>query len=261
MKMTKLTAAAAGLLVAASLAFTSCDGLGKDDFFGLWQSSYVVDAENVSVEDGSGTIQTGYAGAGKEGSSVEIAMYFDGTSEKLINANQKFYQFKTRTQNDVLESSTFWIGTYKLKGNSNYTNGTLILTYRLGWSSVTEAQANALGKAYLCSTAEDAKAALEDAGTDVFASVPDVQDNQTVLDYLATLGSPTVYSDTQDVETFDFELGGQSFFKGYTTMKATAKNNCSWEVWYREFELQNTLADIVKGMLDGADGSSASEAN
>lgn len=37
MKMTKLAAVAAGLIVAASLAFTSCDGLGKDDFFGTFR--------------------------------------------------------------------------------------------------------------------------------------------------------------------------------------------------------------------------------
>lgn len=260
MKMTKLTAAAAGLLVAASLAFTSCDGLGKDDFFGLWQSSYDV-TETTVLKSGDSAAAEDWSGEDKIGSSCKIAMYFDGTTEKLINAKQKFYQYKTRTENDVVKSSTFWIGAYDLDDNSNYTNGTLILTYRLGWSSVTEAQANALGKAYLCSTAEDAKAALEDAGTDVFASVPEVQDNQTVLDYLATLGSPTVYNETDDVEYFDFELGDPSFLKGYTTMKATAKKDCTWEVKERKFELQNTLADIVKGMLDGADGSSASEAN
>ncbi len=262
MKMTKLTAAAAGLLVAASLAFTSCDGLGKDDFFGLWKSSYVVTADNVLDDTTAGQASSTEART-KIGSTCDVVMYFDGTTEKLIsNAKQKFYQFKTRINKEgKLEASTFWLGNYNLEGNANFTHGTLSLDYRVGWKEVTEAQANALGQAWLCSTAAEAHDVLKnakDGGSDAFTSIPEVKDDQTLINYLATVNSPYyVYSEGDDEELFDFELGGQSFLKGYTTMKATAKKNCSWEVKERNFELQSTLADLVKEMLKGADASMA----
>ncbi len=259
MKMTKLTAAAAGLLVAASLAFTSCDGLGKDDFFGLWKSSYEVTEDNV-LEDTTVGQQDNNASA-KIGSTCDVVMYFDGTTEKFIGSKQKFYQFKTRTNKEgKLEASTFWLGNYGLEGNTNFTHGTLALDYRVGWDQVTEAQANALGQAWLCSTAAEAYDVLKnakDGGSDAFKSIPEVKDAQTLIDYLATVNSYKTYEEGGDKELFGFELGGQSFLKGYTTMKATAKENCSWEVKERNFELQSTLADLVKEMLNGADASMA----
>lgn len=255
MKMTKLTAAAAGLLVAASLAFTSCGGLGKDDFYGLWQSSYEVTDENLLSKNTE--VGNGDDNDSKLGSSVEIAMYFDGSSEKLINSTQKFYQFKTRTDKaGNLASSTFWIGNYKPSDNSNYTNGTLELDYRVGWGTsvkVTEEEANALGKAWLCSSAEDAYEVLKDT----FTTISEPADDQELLDYLATVGSPSTYAEGYDLEKFDFELGDPSFLKGYQSLTATAKENCSWEVKSRTFSLQNTLSDLVKEMLDSADDSSA----
>lgn len=253
MKMTKLAAVAAGLIVAASLAFTSCDGLGKDDFFGTWEANYEVTNDNVAKGSGDGTQENK---SSLVGSTVDITMYFDGTSEKLINAAQKFYQYKVRSKDGAVKAHTFWLGTYELKDNSNYTKGTLILAYRLGFDSVSEEQANALGQAWLCSTAADAYEAIKD----VYTSAPTPSDEQTVLAYLSGL-SDHQYDEDGDVEKFDFELGGQDFIKGYTTMKATAKENCSWEVSSRSFNLKGTtsvLSEILNA-IEGSDEAGESE--
>ncbi len=254
MKMTKLAAVAAGLIVAASLAFTSCDGLGKDDFFGLWEANYEVTDDNVAKGSGDGTQAD--KSSFKE-STVDITMYFDGTSEKLINAAQKFYQYKLRyTKAGALAAHTFWLGTYELKDNSNYTKGTLILAYRLGFDDVSEKQADALGQAWLCSTAADAYAAVKD-----FYTVDEPDDTQDVIDFLSTIATHT-YTADGDVEKFDFELGGQDFIKGYTTMKATAKENCSWEVTSRSFNLQGTsnlLSNILNAVNGDGESTGASE--
>lgn len=246
MKMTKLAAVAAGLIVAASLAFTSCDGLGKDDFFGTWESNYTVTNDNVAKgsDDGTQADKSAFVG-----SKVDITMYFDGTSEKLINANQKFYQYKIRKEDDVIKAHTFWVGTYKLEDNTNYTKGTLTLAYRLGFDNVSEDQANALGQAWLCSTAADAYEAVK--GVYTSASEPAAQ--QDVIDYLSTIADHT-YTADGDVEQFEFELGGQDFIKGYTTMKATAKDNCSWEVTSRSFNLKGTTS-VLSEILNAIEGS------
>jgi hypothetical protein len=254
MKMTKLAAVAAGLIVAASLAFTSCDGLGKDDFFGTWYSNYTVTNDNVAKGSGDGTQADKSAFVG---STVDITMYFDGTSEKLIDADQNFYQYKLRHDEDgELAARTFWLGTYDLKDNSNFTKGTLILTYRLGFDNVTEDQADALGKAWLCSTAADAYAAVKD-----FYEVDEPAAEQEVIDFLSSFATHTETA-TSDIEKFDFELGGQDFIKGYTTMKATAQDNCSWEVTSRSFTLQGTsnlLSEILDKVNGNGDSAGASE--
>lgn len=254
MKMTKLAAVAAGLIVAASLAFTSCDGLGKDDFFGIWEANYEVTNDNVAKGSNDGTTKDMSEVDGIVGSTVDITMYFDGTSEKLINAAQKFYQYKLRyTKAGTLAAHTFYLGTYKLEDNANYTKGTLILAYRLGFNDVSEAQADALGQAWLCSTATEAYEAIKDAYSSATAPT---DESQSVLDYLSEL-SDVQYTDAEgdnpDVEKFDFELGDQDFIKGYQSMTATAKENCSWEVTSRSFTLKGTtnlLSEILK-TLDG----------
>lgn len=246
MKMTKLAAVAAGLIVAASLAFTSCDGLGKDDFFGTWEANYTVTEDNVAKGSDDGTQEDK---SSLVGSTVDITMYFDGTSEKLVNANQKFYQYKIRKVDDVIKAHTFWVGSYGLKDNANYTKGTLILTYRLGFDNVSEDQANALGQAWLCSTAADAYEAVKD-----FYEVDEPSAEQEVIDFLSGIADHT-YEATEDVEKFDFELGGQDFIKGYTTMTATAKDNCSWEVTSRSFNLKGTTSVLseILNVIDGSD--------
>lgn len=245
MKMTKLAAVAAGLIVAASLAFTSCDGLGKDDFFGTWEANYEVTSDNVAKGADDGTQEDK---SSLVGSTVDITMYFDGTSEKLANAAQKFYQYKIRKVDDVIKAHTFWVGSYELKDNANYTKGTLILTYRLGFDNVSEDQANALGQAWLCSTAADAYEAVKD-----FYTVDEPSAEQEVIDFLSGIADHT-YDATEDVEKFDFELGGQNFIKGYTTMTATAKENCSWEVTSRSFNLKGTTS-VLSEILNAIEGS------
>lgn len=246
MKMTKLAAVAAGLIVAASLAFTSCDGLGKDDFFGTWEANYEVTSDNVAKGTDDGTQEDK---SSLVGSTVDITMYFDGTSEKLVNADQKFYQYKIRKVDDVIKAHTFWVGSYGLKDNANYTKGTLILTYRLGFNNVSEDQANALGQAWLCSTAADAYEAVKG----VYTTVSEPTAEQDVFDFLSGIADHT-YDATEDVEKFDFELGGQDFIKGYTTMTATAKENCSWEVTSRSFNLKGTTS-VLSEILNAIDGS------
>ena len=246
MKMTKLAAVAAGLIVAASLAFTSCDGLGKDDFFGTWEANYEVTSDNVAKGAGDGTQEDK---SSLVGSTVDITMYFDGTSEKLANAAQKFYQYKIRKVDGVIKAHTFWVGSYELKDNANYTKGTLILTYRLGFDNVSEDQANALGQAWLCSTAADAYEAVKD----VYTAVEEPSAEQDVIDFLSGIADYD-YDAEEDVEKFDFELGGQDFIKGYTTMTATAKENCSWEVTSRSFNLKGTTS-VLSEILNAIEGS------
>ncbi len=246
MKMTKLAAVAAGLIVAASLAFTSCDGLGKDDFFGTWEANYEVTSDNLLASSDSRSDGTDRSGS--IGSTVDITMYFDGTTEKLVNAAQKFYQYKLRSKDGEIKAHTFWVGSYELKDNANYTKGTLVLTYRLGFDNVSEDQANALGQAWLCSTAADAYEAVKDV-----YEVEEPSAEQEVIDFLSGIADHT-YDATEDVEKFDFELGGQDFIKGYTTMTATAKENCSWEVASRSFNLKGTTS-VLSEILNAIEGS------
>lgn len=253
MKMTKLAAVAAGLIVAASLAFTSCDGLGKDDFFGTWEANYEVTSANLLASSDSRSDGTDRSGS--IGSTVDITMYFDGTSEKVFNAGQKFYQYKVRSKDGAVKAHTFWLGTYDLKDNSNYTKGTLILTYRLGFDNVSEDQANALGQAWLCSTAADAYAAVKD-----FYTVDEPDDTQNVIAFLSGIATHTCDED-DDVEKFGFELDGQDFIKGYTKMTATAKENCSWEVASRSFNLKGTTSVLseILNKIEGSDEAGESE--
>jgi len=247
MKMTKLAAVAAGLIVAASLAFTSCDGLGKDDFFGTWEAKYDVTSDNLLQASDSRSDGTNRSGS--IGSTVDITMYFDGTTEKLINAAQKFYQYKLRSKDGEIKAHTFWVGTYELKDNANFTEGTLILTYRLGFDNVSEDQANALGNAWLCSTAADAYAAVKD-----YYTVAEPSAEQEVFDFLSGIATYTCDED-DDVEKFDFKLADQDFIKGYQSMTATAKENCSWEVASRSFTLKGTSSVLsqILNVIDGSD--------
>lgn len=262
MKLTKKTLGiACAALAAAVMTFTGCDGFGKDDFYGTWESHYKI----------PGT-KTDAAGAGwfrdQANCDVDLTMYFSGTSEDLLNKGAVFYQNKIRHAADdstKVAQTTFWYGTYKLANNSNYDKGDLILSYKYGFT---------LGSEQKLVLTEDkdvpvkekkgdvtyvlkkgtydadvlSKLALGKATTDYIVNKGDntktCDDPENAM-YIAYTGFKTAGLAVQskiesvpagdgktklvckDVERFTFELGDADFFKGYTSMTATEKD--SWD--------------------------------
>ena len=161
-----------------------------------------------------------------DGKNVQIFMFFDGTEGGVVNG-AKFWQYKIRyATNDAGDKTsvaqrTFYCGTYNLKDDGNYTEGELILTYLYGGNIVENKISDAI------------TAATSDNQEDVLTSLTNT----------TSYGTNEDLSDS-DIEKFTFSLGGQSLFTGYSTMDATAKENCSWDVTSRSFNLLSGSSEV-----------------
>ncbi len=229
----KLIAVAVAAAAIVSATFTSCEGFGKDDFFGTWCASYTVTPDNLAEG-------TGYTWSNvKNFPNVKVYMYFDGKSEDLVKSGgAKFYQYKIRyNDSGSVGMRSFWCGTYKLTDNSKYTEGKLHLDYLYGGHIV--------------------EGNLEGAIDAALSS-----NQSSVISYLKTSPAPTSNTSGTDLEIFDFSLGGASLFTGYREMSATARQNCTWEVLTRSFELQgsDSNVDYLLTSLSG-DGSATEHMN
>lgn len=256
MKLTKRTLGIACAVVAAAvMTFTGCDGFGKDDFYGTWESHYTIpDHNKTSGAEGWYSDQANC--------NVDLTMYFSGTSEDLINKGAVFYQDKIRYKSDGsgdVVKETFWYGTYKLEDNAAYDKGNLVLSYKFGFTLGTAGKleltadkevtvkekkgdvvyilksgtydANvlsqiALGNAttdYIVQKADD-KTTCSNPDNAMFIAYSGLKaEDREVRSELHSSGDKNLCS---DVERFTFELGDADFFRGYTTMTATEKD--SW---------------------------------
>ena len=190
----KLAVLAMCLIAAAALVTTSCDGFGKDDFYGTWNSGdYVIDTGS------------------HKGDTVNVTFYFSGTSENLTNGGSAmFYEEFTRTGKDSgkVEAHNFWWGNYNLTGNSSVTSGKLTLRYFYGYD-LTQTNAKSVN--------------------DLIALV-EAEDPYTQFESLCPAGTDYYDVDTEhssDVELFTYELGNQDFLKGYQSMTDTSVSQWS----------------------------------
>lgn len=227
-KAKKLALAAVAIL-ATALTFTGCESFGKDDFFGTWETTYTVTRENFLDANKPGADDSARP-SDAIGSTVNMEIYFDGTTESLFNKNGKrFYQYRVRKVGNEVKSTTFWVGTYDLKNNENYTNGDLVLTYMYGWSGIDSKDAEKIASLWTSDKCKEEEDIIE-----IFT-------NGTTVNGKTYKAKYDYHSNTnKDVETFSFVLDAPSFTKGYTEMTATAKQNCSWEVKTRKFTLKES---------------------
>lgn len=231
MKITHKLAALATAAVMA-MSFISCDELlatfGKDDFCGTWVADYPITSGSF------------------KGQNAAVIMVFNGKSESLLSEGV-FFQSKIRyASSEELKDDegkvtatigknekmrNFYWGTYKLKDNSNYTAGRLVLTYKYGiqWNDGEEKVSIGNGTYSIKdlasivtgdSTALQAAADLDDT-VDSFADADAFfakYITKTVSNATPTSSNPNVEVDFgkneeddpelyADIETFVFALG------------------------------------------------------
>lgn len=257
----KLTVFALCLIAAAVLVTTSCDGFGKDDFYGTWTSTYTYPTSEADFnttfgdaawkkDESTGTVTTtSKYDSAYAGQQFIVTMYFEGKSEDLLKTDgASFWQEKFRyTKAGKLAAHTFYKGTYKLDNNSNVTSGDLVLSYRYGYkfASTDTVTVDTLNTLDFEDSAAVKAANLKGTVCDLY----DADKKQCA-----------------DVETFAFSLGDSDFFKGYQSMSATeesyyneqtaayvSKYSCSWDVPTRSFTLKSEDSDLTTNKDTGSD--------
>ncbi len=196
--------------------FTSCGGLGKDDFYGTWTTSYTIPTSADKDSQGGG-YNSKYAGQ-----TVDLTMFFAGNTTTSALSTCVFYQYKVRNNSN----KGFWVGTYNISNNSELTSGNLELSYMYGfyWTtdnpSYTGSYTDDDGKTVKVSvtSVDDLVNYAKAADWDAFEAIVEAGNNAVI-----TYNSKKYCA---DIETFAFELGEQSLFEGYKSMSATEK---CWE--------------------------------
>ena len=223
MKFSKKMAAVLATTALLASVFTGCGGLGKDDFYGTWTTSYTIPTAADTDSQGGG-YNSSYAG-----DTVDLEMFFSGTTTSSAFSTCVFYQHKQRTDVDTnTVSHTFWVGTYNLSNNSELTSGDLELSYMYGYGWT----GNSLNASYsytgssgdiesgTITSVDDFVTSAKAANWDFFEGISGVQSQ------VLTYNNKNYCS---DIETFTFGLGDQSLFEGYKSMSATEK---CWEGYF-----------------------------
>lgn len=159
--MKKIKAFMAAAMAAAVFTLTSCEdlGVGKDYFFGNWDSGF------YSVEnDGTPTMVTNDKGeevpdVKKGAEAYRVQWYFNGKGDSVFNGGKgTFYQIRTKvasydktkfvvdpsdtnTNEDKksmmytgeITGKTFYFGTYTTSDNAGETTGRFNLSYKYGY--------------------------------------------------------------------------------------------------------------------------------
>ncbi len=133
-KTNKLVGLAAGFLALVGVTFTSCGdfgaSIGKDDFFGTW--------ETLDFDNSGNKVLSYYA----QGANRRIVWKFNGKAENINDGgtfSQVSYNYGSNVPNatsikngtDTLDNVTFLYGKYDIKGNSDYSKGKYYMSYQI----------------------------------------------------------------------------------------------------------------------------------
>ncbi len=254
----KITHKLAALATAAvmTVALTGCPSFGKDDFFGTWVADYAQGSDK----------------------GVAMTMVFDGKSENLFNGGDGlFCQSKVAyTAVNAADAETgavtgktprlvnFYWGSYKLKDNSNYTAGTISLTYMAGINLNENTRTVKIGNATYdlndLMLITFGKSGTDDEGKATGLDKANTADNpetkyktgkdffdahladMTGTNYAVENKSEGITKEQAalrgDIETFTFSLSDGSLIDGYCAINMYE--------WYWEDQIRFTTADEGK---------------